>query len=67
MEGLYYDLKDASRNRGQVDLEALFAARPQPAFAESGDGYLLYRLGDCVSSRDIHGAIYDALRLCKDL
>jgi hypothetical protein len=26
----------------------------------------LYRVGDCVSARDIHAAIYDSLRLCKD-
>ena len=30
-------------------------------------GYLLYRIGDAVSSRNIHAAIYDALRLCKSL
>ncbi len=65
-ETLYYQLKDGSRNHGQVDLEALFAARPQPEPEFDGD-YLLYRVGDCVSARDIHAAIYDSLRLCKDL
>ena len=29
--------------------------------------YLLYRVGDAVASRNIHAAIYDALRLCKGL
>ena len=29
--------------------------------------YLLYRVGDAVSSRNIHAAIYDSLRLCKSL
>ncbi|WP_373459464.1 MULTISPECIES: hypothetical protein, partial [Pseudomonas] len=28
--------------------------------------YLLYRIGDCVAQRNVHAAIYDALRLCKD-
>jgi hypothetical protein len=28
--------------------------------------FLLFRIGDCVSMHNIHGAIYDALRLCKD-
>jgi len=65
-ESLYFELKPLSRNRGQVDLEALFANRPQPAAAGDGD-FLLYRVGDCVSARDIHAAIYDSLRLCKDL
>lgn len=65
-DGLYFELKPESRNRGQVDLGALFRAEPQPE--PTGDGaFTLYRIGDCVSGRDIHGAIYDALRLCKDL
>jgi hypothetical protein len=27
---------------------------------------LLFRVGDCVSMHNIHAAIYDSLRLCKD-
>ncbi|WP_163836220.1 dimethylglycine demethylation protein DgcA [Spartinivicinus ruber] len=65
-EKLYYELKANSRNKGQIDIEALYDAKPQPALAETGDGYLLYRIGDCVSQRNTHAAIYDALRLCKD-
>lgn len=63
-EALYYELKDESRNNGQTDLDALFAGQPQPAV--DGDGFLLYRVGDCVSPGNIHAAIYDSLRLCKD-
>jgi len=29
--------------------------------------FRLYRIGDAVSSRNVHAAIYDALRLCKDV
>jgi len=65
-EGLYYALKPDSRNKGQMDVEALFAIKPQPCLAESGAGYLLFRIGDCVAQRNTHAAIYDALRLCKD-
>jgi len=69
-EGLYYSLKQGSRNKGQIDVEALFAIQPQPCLSgfesEPGDGYLLFRIGDCVSQRNTHAAIYDALRLCKD-
>ncbi|MDX1466517.1 MAG: FAD-dependent oxidoreductase, partial [Halomonas sp.] len=69
-EALYYALKPRSRNRGQVDLEALYAIQPQPCLveesAEDGDGFLLFRLGDCTAPRNTHAAIYDALRLCKD-
>jgi 2,4-dienoyl-CoA reductase-like NADH-dependent reductase (Old Yellow Enzyme family)/thioredoxin reductase len=65
---LYWELKERSLNRGQTDVNKLFAAEPQPALAETlADGqFLLYRVGDCISMHNIHGAIYDALRLCKD-
>ena len=34
----------------------------------NADGrYRLFRIGDAVAGRNIHAAIYDALRLCKDL
>ncbi len=66
-EALYYALKAESRNRGQIDVDALFACAPQPVLQEAGEGMILWRLGDCVSQRNTHAAIYDALRLCKDL
>ena len=65
-EALYYALKPDSRNKGQIDVEALFAIKPQPCLSEAGEGYLLFRIGDCVAQRNVHAAIYDALRLCKD-
>jgi NADPH-dependent 2,4-dienoyl-CoA reductase/sulfur reductase-like enzyme len=65
-EEIYLQLKSDSRNKGQIDIEALYAALPQPILAEEGEGYILYRIGDCVSQRNTHAAIYDALRLCKD-
>ncbi|MEO6118429.1 MAG: NADH:flavin oxidoreductase [Methylotenera sp.] len=65
---LYWALKERSKNLGQTDTNTLFAAEPQPALSETlTDGeFLLFRIGDCVSMHNIHGAIYDALRLCKD-
>lgn len=65
-EELYFALKPFSRNRGQVDLARQTAHEPQPEATGEGE-FTLYRVGDCVSARDIHGAIYDAVRLCKDL
>ncbi len=65
-ELLYYQLKQDSRNKGQMNIEALYDAKPQPMLAEEASGYLLYRIGDCVAQRNTHAAIYDALRLCKD-
>ncbi|MBE0402853.1 dimethylglycine demethylation protein DgcA [Halomonas citrativorans] len=65
-EALYYSLKEQSRNKGQTDIKALYAIKPQPCLSESGDGFVLFRLGDCTAPRNTHAAIYDALRLCKD-
>ena len=66
-EELYYELKAESRNKGQIDVEAMFDGKAQPVLSESGEGMILWRLGDCVSQRNTHAAIYDGLRLCKDL
>jgi 2,4-dienoyl-CoA reductase-like NADH-dependent reductase (Old Yellow Enzyme family)/NADPH-dependent 2,4-dienoyl-CoA reductase/sulfur reductase-like enzyme len=65
---LYWALKALSKNHGQTDIQTLFAAEPQPALGQKLDDgeFLLFRIGDCVSMHNIHGAIYDALRLCKD-
>ena len=61
---LYYALIKGSSNSGEVDYDALINGRPQP---RAGDGYQLFRIGDAVAGRNIHAAVYDALRLCKDL
>ena len=65
---LYWALKERSLNHGQTDIDALYAATAQPALQQTaGDGrFLLFRVGDCVSMHNIHAAIYDSLRLCKD-
>lgn len=60
---LYVALKPLSTNQGAVDYDALIAGNPQPV----GDGFQLFRIGDAVSARNTHAAIYDALRLVKDL
>ncbi|MEO7370983.1 MAG: NADH:flavin oxidoreductase [Ilumatobacteraceae bacterium] len=61
---VYFALQKGSSNDGEVDYDALIAGRPQP---QAGDGYQLFRIGDAVAGRNIHAAVYDALRLCKDL
>jgi 2,4-dienoyl-CoA reductase-like NADH-dependent reductase (Old Yellow Enzyme family)/thioredoxin reductase len=60
---LYFELKPASRNLGEVDYDALLdAGDPFPPRNPAG-AFILYRIGDAVSSRNIHAGIYDALRL----
>jgi N-methyl-L-proline demethylase len=64
---LYFELKDCSTNRGAMDYGALMEGRPQSLIRNPDGAFQLFRIGDAVSSRNIHAAIYDALRLCKDL
>jgi len=47
--------------------DALIANRPQDLLRNPDGAYRLYRIGDAVSSRNIHAAVYDGLRLAKDL
>ena len=61
---LYHALVKGSCNGGEVDYTALVTGNPQPITHE---GFQLFRIGDAVAGRNIHAAIYDALRLCKDL
>ncbi len=60
-DALYHTLRAASANDGVTDLEALTEGRPQ---ARPESGFALHRIGDAISSRTIHLAVLDALRLC---
>jgi 2,4-dienoyl-CoA reductase-like NADH-dependent reductase (Old Yellow Enzyme family)/thioredoxin reductase len=63
---LYMELKAVSTNLGAVDFKALLAGRPQEMTSNPGGKFQLFRVGDAVASRNIHAALYDSLRLCKD-
>ncbi len=62
---LYLDLVPGSTNAGAVDHAALLAVRPQTIRTKPDGGFQLFRIGDAVASRNIHAAVYDALRLCS--
>lgn len=66
-DGLYFELKPGSSNLGAVDYMALTQGRPQSVVRNPQGTYQLFRIGDAVASRNIHAAVYDALRLVKDL
>lgn len=63
---IYFDLKPLSENLGAVDYDALIEGRPQ-AMNGGPAGFQLFRIGDAVEARNTHAAIYDALRLVKDI
>jgi len=67
MDQLYFDVKPASTNLGAVDYGALIDGRPQTLVRNDTGLFQLFRIGDAVAGRNIHAAIYDALRLVKDL
>jgi len=60
-------LEPGSRNGGEVDYQALIEGRPQVVTRNPDGRYRLFRIGDAVASRNVHAAIYDALRLCMAL
>jgi N-methyl-L-proline demethylase len=67
LDELYFELKPHSRNEGAVDYDALIAGHRQEIASNPGGGFQLFRIGDAVEARNTHAAIYDALRLVKDL
>ncbi|TCQ74854.1 hypothetical protein EDF68_11311 [Ochrobactrum sp. BH3] len=67
MDDLYFELKPLSRNMGAVDYDALIDGRPQKLVGNEESVFELYRIGDAVSARNTHAAIYDGLRLGKAL
>jgi hypothetical protein len=54
-----------SRNLGAVNYDALIRRQPPLRVRNDEGRFDLIRIGDAVSSRNIHAAIYDALRYCS--
>lgn len=69
LDELYQALKPASRNLGAIDWRRVIAAGGETPFPLRNPqaSFDLARIGDAVASRNIHAAIYEALRLTKDL
>jgi hypothetical protein len=68
---IYEALKPHSRNNGEIDIDALangilrFPVHNSPIANNSKGSFDLVRIGDAVSGRNIHAALYDALRICS--
>ncbi len=65
LDELYFELKEASSNRGEIDQLALIKCSPQTVATNKEGKFQLFRIGDAVAARNVHAAIYDALRLCR--
>lgn len=64
---LYDDLREHSRNLGELDHEALLAGNRQRVETNPDGEFMLYRIGDALVARNVHAAIYDAARIVKAL
>ena len=64
---VYEALRGRSANDGIADIDRLLDGEPQMDARPVGGAFELHRIGDAVTSRGVHAAIYDALRLCMAL
>jgi 2,4-dienoyl-CoA reductase-like NADH-dependent reductase (Old Yellow Enzyme family)/thioredoxin reductase len=67
LDDLYFELKPSSSNGGVVEHQDLIVGNPQQVRTNPDGKFQLFRIGDAVAARNTHAAIYDALRLVKDL
>ena len=64
VDDVFNALRARSINDGVTDIDALLERRPQSPERPANGAFELHRIGDAVTSRNVHGAMYDALRLC---
>ena len=67
LDELYFSLIPYSINKGEVDYSKFIEGKEQDIIKNKHNKFNLFRIGDAVSSRNIHAAIYDALRLVINL
>jgi 2,4-dienoyl-CoA reductase-like NADH-dependent reductase (Old Yellow Enzyme family)/thioredoxin reductase len=67
LDDLYFVLKPESSNLGEISHDQLIAGVPQSVVRNPEGEFQLFRIGDAVAARNTHAAIYDALRLLKDI
>ena len=67
VDDLYQELRKFSLNDGVTDYKSLIENQHQPFEKSKNSEFQLFAIGDAVSSRNIHAAIFDARRLCQNL
>lgn len=67
MADIYFNLKPHSSNGGEVNYDDLIVGTAQTVVRNEEGRFQLFQIGDAIESRNTHAAIYDALRLVKDL
>jgi 2,4-dienoyl-CoA reductase-like NADH-dependent reductase (Old Yellow Enzyme family)/thioredoxin reductase len=64
---LYHELKPLSRNLGAVDYNEFIESKLQTREDNPEGTFQLFRIGDAVAARNTHAAVYDALRLTRNV
>jgi N-methyl-L-proline demethylase len=67
LDDLYFELKPQSSNHGEISHDQLLEGQAQSVVHNPQGSFQLFRIGDAVATRNTHAAIYDALRLMKDI
>jgi 2,4-dienoyl-CoA reductase-like NADH-dependent reductase (Old Yellow Enzyme family)/thioredoxin reductase len=67
LDELYFELKPLSTNLGEISHDELLAGGPQTLVRNPDGAFRLFRIGDAVAARNTHAAIYDGLRIAKDI
>ena len=67
LDDLYFELKPLSSNLGEVSYDRLIAGEPQCVVRNPDGRFRLFRIGDAVAARNTHAAVYDGLRIAKDI
>ncbi|WP_064684001.1 NADH:flavin oxidoreductase [Rhizobium bangladeshense] len=67
LEELYFELKPNSSNLGEMSHDQLLAGEPQSVVRNPEGKFQLFRIGDAVAARNTHAAVYDGLRIAKDI
>jgi 2,4-dienoyl-CoA reductase-like NADH-dependent reductase (Old Yellow Enzyme family)/thioredoxin reductase len=67
LDDIYFELKPRSSNQGELSYDELLVGKAQTVVRNSEGKFQLFRIGDAVAARNTHAAIYDALRLAKDI
>lgn len=64
---LFHALHERSSNLGEIDFEGIRDNRPQQLKLNPDGEFYLLRIGDAWAGRNVHAAMYDAIRFTKDL
>ncbi|WP_434713792.1 NADH:flavin oxidoreductase (plasmid) [Rhizobium sp. YTUHZ045] len=67
LDELYFELKPKSKNLGEVSHDQLLQGQPQSIIRNPEGKFQLFRIGDAVAARNTHAAVYDGLRIAKDI